>query len=88
MMLQTPEKTVLMVYPGLLPRYDQMDLLTRLREQVGRPGGIPGLWMLIASDAQTTLPVIDGKAVPVIGPAEWARIPDGWLRNVHRSNAS
>jgi len=80
------EKTVLMIYPGLLARYDQMDLLTRLREKVGRPDGIPGLWMLIPADLQTPLPLIDGKPVPVIGPAEWARIPESWLRNVHRSN--
>ncbi len=80
------EKTVLMLYPGLLARYDQMDLLTRIREKVGRPGGVPGLWMLIPKYGATPLPEIDGKAVPVIGPAEWASIPEGWLRNVHRGN--
>jgi hypothetical protein len=69
-----------------LARYDQMDLLSQVREKVGRPDGIPGLWMLIPADLQTQLPVIDGKPVPVIGPAEWARIPESWLRNAHRSN--
>jgi len=82
------EKTVLMVFPGLLARYEQMDLLARVREKIGRPDGVPGLWMLIPSDAQTSLPVMDGKAVPVIGPAEWARIPESWLRNLHRSNGN
>jgi len=82
------ERTVLMIFPGLLARYDQMDLLTRVRDKVGRPDGIPGLWMLIASDAQSVLPMIDGKAVPVIGPAEWARIPESWIRNEHRSNGN
>jgi len=81
-------RTVLMVFPGLLVRYGQMDLLARVREKVGRPDGIPGLWMLIAADAQTAGPMIDGTPVPVIGQAEWARIPDGWLRNVHRSNGA
>ena len=74
-------KTVLMVYPGLLARYEQLDVLTRIREKVGRPDGIPGLWMLIATDGQSPLPVMDGRPIPVIGPAEWARIPDRWLTN-------
>ena len=63
-------KTVLMVFPGLLAHYEEMDVLTRVREKIGRPGGIPGLWKLIPADQQSPLPVIDGKPVPVIGPAE------------------
>jgi hypothetical protein len=31
-----------------------------------------------------TLPVMDGKAVPVITRGQWARIPEAWLRNAHR----
>ena len=77
-------RTILLIYPGLLARYEQMDLLQRLREKVGRAGGIPGLWMLIASDESTELPVLDGHAVPVVGRAEWARIPEYWLENRHR----
>jgi len=80
------QKTVLLVYPGLLARYEQMDVLQRLRNKVGRPDGIPGLWMLIAADESAELPVLDGHAVPVIGRAEWARVPESWLRNDHRSN--
>ncbi len=79
-------KTVLMVFPGILARYDQMDLLSRVREKIGRAGGIGGLWVLIPGDAQSPLPMIDGKPVPVIGPAEWARVPDAWLANAHRSS--
>jgi len=41
--------------------YEQMDVLTRVREKIGRLGGIPGLWMLIPADQQSPLPVIDGK---------------------------
>ena len=66
-----------------------MDVLTRLREKVGRKSdesGISGLWMLIATDEQSSMPIMDGKPIPVIGPAEWARIPDSWLRNEHRSS--
>ena len=79
-------QTVLMVFPGLLAHYEQMDVLTRVREKIGRAGGIGGLWMLIPADQQSPLPVIDGKPVPVIGPAEWARIPETWVSNVHRAN--
>ena len=50
------EKPVLLVHPGLLARYDQMDLLERLRDQVGRQGGCPGLWVLVAADEQSELP--------------------------------
>ena len=81
-------KTVLMLFPGLLARYDQMDVLARVREKIGRPGGIAGLWMLIPADAQSALPVIDGKPVPVIGPAEWARVPEKWFTNAHRSDGN
>ena len=77
--LAEAEKTVLLVFPGLLARYEQMDLLTRLREKVGRRDGIPGLWMLIPTDEQSPLPMMEGKAVPVIGPAEWARVPERWI---------
>jgi hypothetical protein len=78
------ERTVLLVYPGLLARYEQMELLQRLRDKAGRPGGIPGLWMLIAADESAEMPLLDGCPVPVIGRAEWARIPESWLQNQHR----
>lgn len=82
------DRLVLLTYSGLLARFDQMDILTRLREKVGRTDGIPGLWMLIATDEQSSMPIMDGKPIPVIGPAEWARIPDSWLRNEHRSSVA
>jgi len=77
------EKTMLVVYPGLLARYDQMDLLSRLSQKVGRDDGIPGLWLLLPSDTQA---MIDGKPVPLIGPGQKARIPESWLQNLHRSS--
>lgn len=82
------EKPVLMIYPGLLARYEQMDVLSRIRERVGRKGYVPCLWMLIATDGQSAMPIMDGKAIPVIGPAEWARIPDRWLRIESQQKAS
>jgi len=76
------ESTMLLIYAGLLARYDQMDLLTRLSQKVGRRDGIPGLWLLLPGDQQA---LIDGRAVPLLGPGQRARIPESWLQNVHRS---
>ena len=81
------ERPVLLVNCGLLKRYDQLGLLERLRDQAGTRDGLPGLWVLIPSDDQEELPVLDGKPVPVITPGQWARIPDGWLKNLHRTGA-
>ena len=81
--LLSAQKTILLVYSGLLARYERMDLLERLRDKVGRRDGIPGLWLLIAGDRQA---VLDGKPVPIISPGQRARIPESWLANVHRAN--
>jgi len=78
--LSTATRTILLTYPGLLARYDQMPLLERLREKVGRSDGIPGLWMLIPGDSQ---PLLDGKAIPIISPGQRSRIPETWLKNIH-----
>ena len=75
--LMQTERTVLMIYAGLLARYDQVAVLERLREAVGRRGGIPGLWVLLAGDQQATL---EGKAVPVLSPGQRVRVPELWLR--------
>jgi hypothetical protein len=73
--------TVLMVHPGLLARYDNLDLLERLRDRVGRPGGPAGLWLLLPGQQ----PLIDGKAVPLMSPAQRVSVPESWLKNCHRS---
>jgi serine/threonine protein kinase len=83
--LASTQKTVLMTYAGMLARYDQMDLLERLRDRVGRRDGISGLWLLIPGDQQALL---EGKAIPILAAGQRARIPDSWLRNEHRANGS
>jgi hypothetical protein len=81
------EGTVLLAHPGLLARYDCLDVLEHLKSAAGQPGAPAAVWVLISASDQSPLPVIDGRAVPVITPAEWARIPDAWLANVHRAGA-
>ena len=83
--LLAAERTMLVIYPGLLARYDQMDLLSRLSQKVGRRDGIPGLWLLLPGDHQA---MIDGKAVPLLGPGQKALIPRSWLQNLHRGNSA
>ncbi len=65
--LSSSSKTLLLIYPGLLARYDQMPMLERLREKVGRKDGVAGVWMLIPGDTQAML---DGKAIPIISPGQ------------------
>ena len=79
------DRPVLLVYPGLLARYDQIALLEKLREACTQQHHAPGFLVLVPSDAQRTMPVLDGKPVPVILASEWARIPDAWLSNAHRA---
>lgn len=87
--LRCAERTVVLTEPGLLARYDQLDLLERLRDRVGmRPKagdpGLFGLWVVVPCDGQTEAPRLDGRAVPVITRAQWARVPRAWVNNQHR----
>lgn len=78
----------LLVHPGLLARYDALGVVDRLRDQAGRPGKVPVLWLLIAADDQRELPTIDGKAVPLITPSQRANVPLAWVYNQHRGNGA
>jgi len=79
------DRTILLTFPGLLARYDQMGLLERLRDSIGFSGSmLHGLWVLIPADDQSSLPVLDGRPIPVLSPAQNARISKSWLENVHR----
>jgi hypothetical protein len=83
--LLSTDRPVLLLYPGLAARYEQLQFLEHLRDGSGRSGSVPGLCLLVASDHQSTLPTIDGRPVPVLGHGQWAWIPDSWLINKHRA---
>jgi hypothetical protein len=73
------DRPVLLGYPGLLARYGRLDLFDTLQQRAGRSDGPPGAWVLIPSDGQNPLPVIDGRPLPVITSSQWARVPDAWV---------
>ena len=81
--LFTAHTPVLLVYPGLLARYEQISLLEKLRDACAQQLDTPGFIVLVAADAQYHLPVLDGHPIPVILASEWARIPEAWLTNAH-----
>jgi serine/threonine protein kinase len=84
--LNESQKTVLLVQSGLLARYNRLDLIERLRDRVGTSASrLHGLWLLLPADEQSVLPTLNGKPVPVIGPGQWARIPEAWIDNRHRA---
>ena len=76
--LAAARRAVLLVNLGLLARYDQMTFLDKLRDAAGRPGGPPGVWLLVPRDPQESRPLIDGKPVPVFTAAQWASVPAAW----------
>lgn len=90
--LLATEGTALLVFPGLLARYGHLNMLELLRDRITSPAGtgtpLRGLWVLVPSDEQNALPLLDRKPVPVISSNQWARIPEAWLANAHRAGAS
>ncbi|MDR6495646.1 serine/threonine protein kinase [Paraburkholderia terricola] len=78
---------VLLVNSGLIARYGLMQLIDELRDEVGRPGKLSSLWMLLPM-AATGLPTIDDVPVPVITSTQWASVPVAWAKNLHRAAAA
>jgi hypothetical protein len=77
-------RSILLIYPGLLARYEQLGLLEKIRDEIGRSKGLHSCWILIPGDNQA---FIDGKPVPIISPGQKTKIPDQWIRNEHRGRA-
>lgn len=76
-------RTPLFAYPGLLARYDRMDVIEKLRDVAGtRNSPVHGAWLLVTSDGQAGRPVVDGVPVPILSASQWATIPDSWIDGV------
>ena len=81
--LRNMETPGLLLFPGLLARYDQLGVIQRLREACAAEQA-PGYVLLVPSDALVAMPVIDGVPLPVVLASDWGRIPRAWLQNAHR----
>ena len=81
LVLRTP---ALLTRPGLLARYDLIDVLDGLAQASGIAGGPPSLWLLVPQSGPDR-PKIDGVVLPVISAANWARLTEPWLANAHRA---
>jgi len=75
---------LLLVHPGLIARYDLMTVLESLRDKVGHDVPCPGLWVLVAMDGQSDMPILDHSEIPLITPGQRARVSESWINNVHR----
>jgi hypothetical protein len=82
--LSSAKKTRLAINAGLLARYDRLNLLAQLADEVGRTGGIHGLWVLVPANDQTPLPVLNQKAIPITNAAQHVRLTETWISNRHR----
>jgi hypothetical protein len=79
---------LLLVHPGLLARYDLMAVLEKLRDRAGHDASCPGVWVLVATDEQHEMPFLDHSAIPLISPAQRARVSEPWIDNLHRGKAA
>ena len=82
-LLATPG-AVLLTEPGLLGRYDRLDLLERLRERLHDPKAghaLDALLVLVPADRQHRLPTLAGRAVPILGPSDFLDLPPAWGRD-------
>ena len=81
---ENSKRNLLLIYPGLLARYEQLGLLEKIRDEIGRSKGLHSCWILIPGDNQA---FIDGRPVPIISPGQKTKVPDQWIRNEHRGRA-
>jgi serine/threonine protein kinase len=79
--------TLLLRNAGMLARYARLGLWSRLRGRFGAPGP-HGAWLLVPASGQTRLPALDGQALEVLTPDEWARVPRAWVRDDAREAAA
>ncbi len=74
----------LLTRPGLLARYDLMEVLETVAQASGAAGGPPSLWLLAPQSASGP-PRIDDRILPVLSGSNWARLTDSWVLNQHRA---
>jgi hypothetical protein len=78
------EQPALLIRPGLLARYDLMDMLDAMAQASGSASGPPSLWLLVPQ-ADGRRPQVDGVVLPIVSTANWVRLTDSWIANAHRA---
>ncbi|WP_165491756.1 BREX system serine/threonine kinase PglW [Egibacter rhizosphaerae] len=80
--LRTTDEGVVAVSLGLLARYERLDVLERLREQVTREptaDAVRALLVLVPGQDPHARPSVDGHAIPVVTANQHAHVPRAWL---------
>ena len=77
-----------LLFCALIARYDLMSLLETLRDRTGRDVPCPGVWVLVAADAQSDMPFLDGAEIPLISLGQRARVAESWIDNLHRGHGN
>lgn len=70
---------------GLLVRYGHLGLIQSLRD-AALQGPKPPRVILVPGDGERTAPLLDGAALPIITPADFAALPRAWWENLHRGD--
>ena len=64
-----------------------MSILETLRDNVGHDVPCPGIWVLVAADGQSEMPILDHAVIPLITSGQRAKVSEGWIDNIHRGRA-
>jgi hypothetical protein len=76
---------LLLVWPGVLARYELSSALSRLVEQAER-GDTGAVLLVVPSHADGLAPSINGRLpVPAPLPGQRLQMPEHWLANAHRA---
>ena len=65
-----------------------MSILETLRDKVGHDVPCPGLWVLVATDGQSDMPVLDHADIPLITPGQRAKVSEAWINNEDRGEVT
>lgn len=71
------EGPVILTQPGVLARFDALDVVTPLASMSSPHDH--AVWLLAPQPLEHGAPTIDGAAVPVSAPGQWLVVPGAWL---------
>jgi hypothetical protein len=77
--LRKRREPTLLLFPGLLARYGQLNVLDEMQDSLGDTS----LWVLVGSEGRGNPPSSEKQPIPA-RPSQWAWIPEKWLDNDFR----